>query len=91
LGGVESLTGVATVVAKVSRNGGTATTLTAAVTDETERQVTVQLGDVAGWLPTRTTLETYDLEIQATYVNGAVLTWPAGRKDRIVVWPQAAP
>jgi hypothetical protein len=88
LGGVASLTGVSSVVAKVSRAGGTSTSLTATVTDEATSQVTIQLGDTGGWLPLAAP-NVYDLEVQVTYISGAVLTWPAGRKDRIVVWAQA--
>jgi hypothetical protein len=88
LDGVATLTGVSTVVPKVTRNGALIATLSAAVTDVDDRTVTIQLGDTGGWLPTATP-NVYELEYEVTYVNGAVLTWPSGRKDRIVVWAQA--
>ena len=89
LDGVVDLASAVTVVAHVWRNGVAPITLTAAVTNPTTRLVTIQLGSTGGWLATAAPT-TWWLEVQVTFTDGTVLTWPAGTPDMIIVRAQGA-
>lgn len=84
LNGVEDLTTAVSVVAHVWHGQATPVNLPAAVTDPVTRTVVVQLGGAAGWL-SDATITVWFLEVQVTFGNGAVLTWPSGRPDTISV------
>jgi hypothetical protein len=86
LDGIDDLSTASSVEAHVWLPSGTKQTLTAAVTDPIERTVTVQLGLSGGWLPTATP-GTWNFELEVTFPS-AVLTWPNGKPDRIVVRAQ---
>lgn len=86
LNGIDNLAGVDTVEGHVWR-GTTTETLDAAVADSAARTVTVQLGDADGWLATATA-GYWRFEVQATFGDGTVLTWPADAADRIYVRAQ---
>ncbi len=73
MGGVNDLTGAASIEAHVWRSGFLAATLAAAVSDPVERLVVVQLSP---WLATATPGEWY-FEIEMTFGDGTVLTWPS--------------
>lgn len=75
LDGIASLSGVASVRALVQRRGSVEI-LTAAVTDAIAREVTVQWGAAGGWLPSRPKVGKWDLQIEVTFGDGRVLTWP---------------
>ena len=86
LDGVATLNAVTAVAAHVWRPSVPPVTLTAAVTNAATRLVTVQLGT---WLATAVPDNWY-LEVQATFADGSVLTWPAGTPDKILVRAQGA-
>ena len=86
----QDLTGVTAVEAHVwPQRGGTTVTLTAAVTDATNGKVTVQLSGSSSWLNTAVA-GPYWIEYQTTWSGGAVLTWPEGPRDQIIVEAQGA-
>lgn len=87
LDGVADLNAVTAVIAHVWRSGVPVVNLTAAVTNAATRLVTVQLGSAGGWLASATPT-TWRFEVQATFADGSVLTWPAGTPDMIVVRAQ---
>lgn len=87
--GVVDLTAVTAAECHVWKGTATATTLTAAVTNATLRQVTVQLGGASGWLATAKPGE-YFFETQLTYADGSILTWPSGAPDSIQVRRQGS-
>ena len=92
LAGVANLTGVTAVEAHVwPVTGGAAVTLTAAVTDATNRYVTVQLGAGGGWLPSAAA-GPWNIEYQTTWSGGAIITWPekGSPPDQIIVRQQGA-
>ena len=87
--GVDSLATVSAVDARVRRRDRTsaAVTLTAAVTDATAREVTVQLGS---WLASTATPGVYELHYRLTFAGGiGPVTWPEKDCDTITV--EAAP
>lgn len=88
LDGVENLTG-ATAVAYVWQNGVARTTLTATITDPVARTVSVDLGGASGWL-SAVAPGTWLLEVEVTFTDATILTWPAGAPDMIVVRADAA-
>lgn len=85
LDGIDTLN--ASSVRAIVRRPGTTTShvLTATITDANERTVTISLGDADGWLATDATVGTWDLEIEATFANGDVLTWPSAQPMRLAV------
>jgi hypothetical protein len=83
LSGVENLTG-ATAVAKVWRRGVDAENLTTSITSTVNRTVSVDLGGASGWL-FDAAIGTWLIEIQVTFADGSILTWPADSPDMIVV------
>jgi hypothetical protein len=86
LNGVADLAAVTAVEAHVWR-GATVATLTAAVTDADELEVTVELGDDEGWLATAAA-GAWRFETQATFADGSILTWPSSGTDHIKVRAQ---
>lgn len=96
--GIDTLAGVTAVEAHIwpaTRNPPTGiVTLTAAVTDATTREVTVQLGAAAGWLPGLAATVTVDTaflyELEFMFGATGPLTWPGDRNElgTIVVRPQ---
>lgn len=84
LSGVQDLTNVSAVEGHVALDR-TKVNLAAAVTDPVARTVRVQLGGaVGGWLRTAEP-GSWKLEIEATFLDGTILTWPAASTDTIVV------
>lgn len=83
LNGVDSLEPVTEVVARVSQRTSTdpATELTATVSDPVAREVTVQLSP---WLDTANP-DVWKMEVQATFISGESLTWPASAPATITV------
>lgn len=84
LDGVADLNAVTAVVGHVWRPGVAPVNLTAAVTNAATRVVTIQLGSGGGWLATAV-VDNWRFEVQATYADGSILTWPAGSPDTIIV------
>lgn len=89
LSGVEDLTTVDTVVAKVWKRGVDAEELDATVLDATDRTISITLGGVSGWLATADP-GVYQLEQEVTFDDGTVLTWPDGLPDTVTVRVDAA-
>lgn len=90
LAGVETLTGVDTIVAHVKRTGTTAVTLPATVTDAATRTVTAELGAETGWLATVAEGVVYRVEWEATYIDGSKVTWPSRGTDTLTIRSQLA-
>lgn len=80
LGGVTDLAAASAVEAHVWRHN-THATLAASIVDATARTVRIELGDTSGWLPTIATAGDWNLEIQVTFADGTVLTWPQRPQD----------
>ncbi len=79
LHGVEDLTAVTAIETHVWKTGTTPlveATLATTIVDATERTARIELGGVAGWLATAAP-GTWFLEVEATFGDGTVLTWPA--------------
>lgn len=90
LSGVEDLATATGAEAHAWRKGVASTTLVATITNPTTRTVSVALGGVAGWLssagpPAGGDALDWDFEIQVTWADGTVLTWPAETPDTIIV------
>ena len=83
LAGVASLAGVDAIEAHVWSTTGAAN-LTGAVVDSGERTVSITLGGSSGWLSTATA-GIWNMEIEATYSDGSILTWPTGRPIQLTV------
>lgn len=78
LSGIQDLTGVSAAEAHVWNNVSR-TTLTATVLDPIERTVEVNLGVLGSdWLPAAPTPGVWSLEIQCTFTDGSIHTWPEG-------------
>lgn len=90
LDGVANLGAVVGVEAHVWRSGVSPVALAATVVDATERTVDVVLGAADGWLATATP-GTWWVEIEATFADGSVLSWPAQQPLSITVRPDADP
>lgn len=90
LDGVENLGAAVSVVAHVWRRGGASVELDAAVVDASARIVAVELGDADGWLALATPDE-YQLEVQVTFGDGSVLTWPDDRPMSLIVRAEGDP
>lgn len=81
--GVESLTGAQSVEAHVWHET-TRFTLVAEVLNSADRTVLVHLGGVSGWLATAET-KVWNHEVEITFTDGSILTWPSGKPDTITV------
>lgn len=77
LSGIQDLTGLSSVEAHVWNNT-TRATLAASVVDATERTVRVNFGIAGGWLPSLPAVGTWSIEIQGTFGDGSIYTWPEG-------------
>lgn len=86
LGQIADLSAVSTIEAHVWR-GSTYETLTAVVLDADDCTVTVDLGDDDGWLSDAAP-GTWALEVEATFADGSVATWPEEKPDKIIVRAQ---
>lgn len=75
LTGISTLNGATSVRALVQRKE-TIAILDATVTDAPGREVTVEWGTTGGWLPSRPKVGRWDLQIEVTFVDGRILTWP---------------
>lgn len=84
LSGVENLAGATAVEAHVWHNDIDPETLPAAITNPTTRTVVVQLGGVTGWLSDAAE-HVWLVDVQVTFGDGTILTWPSGRPDTIAV------
>lgn len=89
LAGIADLDSVTAIEAHVWRNSVTPVTLSATVTDATERTITVQLGGVGGWLSTAER-GNWLIEYELTF-GSTVLTWPAGEPDVLQVRDEGDP
>lgn len=77
LNGIEDLDGLDSIEGHVQPvSGGASETLAVTVTDSATATVTLSLGGVAGWLADATP-GTYRIDVEATFLDGTVLTWPA--------------
>ena len=85
LDGLETLDAVTSIKGHVWRRGVADVELAVTVTDSAARTVELNLGGVGGWLATRTDAATWFIEIEATFSNGSVLTWPADRPMELFV------
>lgn len=85
LDGVTDLVSATAIEAHVWNDATDSVTLATAITDATERTVTVALGAAGGWLPTAP-VGIYNLEVQVTF-GTTVLTWPAREPATIQVRP----
>jgi hypothetical protein len=83
LAGVADLTTAASAEAHVKLEGVTAT-LTCTIPDPNGLDVDIALGAGAGWLATAAP-GPWKLEVQVTFNDGRVLTWPATGTDTIQV------
>ena len=86
LGGVQTLVG-ATAVAHVRylADPTVIADLAATITSTTDRTVTVNLGTSGGWLPSRPASGDWDIEVEVTFGDGSVLTFPDGDPDTLTV------
>lgn len=84
LSGVENLGTATAVEAHVWRRDVLPVTLPAVITDAITRTVVVQLGGAAGWLA-GAAADTWFVEVQVSFADSSVLTWPAGTPDTIAV------
>ena len=85
LGGVESLT-AATAVAHIAHPDGDTATLDATITDTAARTVDVALGTaVDDWLPAGPALGFWSIEVEVTFGDGSVLTFPNDHDDILEV------
>lgn len=84
LNGVEDLVPATAVEAHVWRHDVAPETLAAAITDPVTRTVIVQLGGATGWLFDAAETVWY-LDVQVTFADGTILTWPAGVPATIAV------
>lgn len=84
LSGVENLNTASAVEAHVWHGTVDPETLPAAITNPTTRTVVVQLGGASGWLSDAAEHVWY-LDLQVTFADGSILTWPSGIPDTISV------
>jgi hypothetical protein len=84
LSGVENLLTATAVEAHVWRADVAPETLPAAITDPVTRTVLVQLGGASGWLSDAAANVWY-VDVQVTFADGSVFTWPSGGPDTIAV------
>jgi hypothetical protein len=75
VGGVEDLTTISSIEAHVW-NSTTDATLAATVIDPVARTVRVEHGDTGGWLPSLPRPGKWWIEVEGTWGDGTVLTFP---------------
>jgi hypothetical protein len=85
LDGVANLDGVDTIRAHAWRRNVADVELGVTVVDSAARTVEVDLGGADGWLATVTEAAVWFIEVEATFVDGSVLTWPADAPMTIAV------
>lgn len=83
LGGIATLTSASSVRALITRDD-TIVVLAAAVTDAAACEVTIQLGSADDdWLPSRPEVGAWRVQVEVTFADGSVLTWPTARTGSI--------
>lgn len=90
LAGIDNLNAVQTIVGHAWRGSSTPVQLDCQVDDAADCTVTLSLGGSDGWLTTATPGQ-WSVEIQASFTDGTVLTWPADKPMTIKVRAQGDP
>lgn len=88
LDGLTDLENVTAIEAHVWRTSTAGVVLAAAVVDATERTVRINLGEASGWLATAEP-GTWFIEVEATFNDGSVLTFPSNAQPRNALAPSA--
>ena len=87
LDGVANLSAVSTITSHVWRVGVAHAVLATTVVDADARTVRISLGGAGGWLASAVP-DTYSVEVEATFADGSVLTWPDARPMTLTVREQ---
>jgi hypothetical protein len=77
LDGVDSLETLTTIEGHVWIRCDPAATLEVTLVDPVARTVDLNLGGAGGWLPDDATKGLWNIEIEAAFDDGSILTWPA--------------
>lgn len=88
LGGVDDLTAASSLRAHVYlREKDTTAELDVAILDANARTVELNLGDAGGWLPLRPHPGDWRVQVEVTFGDGTILTWPNDESPGSVILP----